>query len=220
MAPQPTPSRNARDMPETLTVHLVNKAGDLSGHFTAEHLKTAQGKLKAYFEEIIKPVATYNAVEVKTDSKQGDVQAKHLVCYLVPKPDDSIVAKRATKDITLGVSGSTMMGDADKAVVSEVYLRTVVLGSDPRARNATTNREQLVANVVLHELIHNLCDATTPIVKDVHKVQDGVICRETDSKPLSGTDAPNAVDNATAAAALNSPLRAKGVKQYTGDMPS
>lgn len=201
----------------TLTVHVVNKAGDLSGRFDANHLKTCCSTLQKYFEDVIKPVAAYNAVSVRSDTKQGDVKGGDLVCYLLTTPSDSIVATRATTDITLGVSGSTMLGSADKAVVSEVYMRQIVQGGDPRA-NATTNRETLVANCILHELAHNLCDATTPVVKDIHKVQKGVICRETDSSPLSGTDAPNSVDNEVIASGLS--RRTGGVKQYAGGMPA
>lgn len=204
-------------MAATLTVHVVNKAGDLSGRFDAGHLRTCCSTLTKYFEVIIKSVAAYNAVSVRTDTKQGDVKGGDLVCYLLTSPADSIVATRATTDITLGASGSTMQGAADKAVVSEVYMRQIVQGGDPRG-NATTNRETLVANCVLHELAHNLCDATTPIVKDIHKVKDGVICRDTDSSALTGTDAPNKVDNEVAASGLT--RRSGGVKQYAGGMPA
>lgn len=204
-------------MAETLTIHLVNKAGDLSGRFDASHLATAAAKLKAWTETIILSVPAFGTVAVRTDSKQGDVKARDLVCYLLTSAADSIVAQRATEDLTLGVSGSTMMGAADKAVVSEVYLRQIVQGGDPRG-NATTNREQLVAGCILHELIHNISDATTPIVTDVHKVKGGVICRELDGNPLTGTEAPNEVDNKVAATALT--RRAAGVKQHAGAMPA
>lgn len=203
-------------MADTLTVHLVNKAGDLAGRFDATHLKTCADTLKAYFEAIIKAVPAFDTVAVRSDTKQGDVKARELVCYLLTSAAESIVAQRATSDITLGVSGSTMAGTSDKAVVSEVYLRQIVQGGDPRG-NATTNRETLVANCILHELIHNLCDATNPIVQDVHKVTGGVICRETDKSPLTGGDAPNGVDNSTCATGFT--RHAGGVKQYSGAMP-
>ncbi|MBP0466986.1 hypothetical protein J5Y09_23865 [Roseomonas sp. PWR1] len=204
-------------MAETLTIHLVNKAGDLRGRFEASHLATTAALLKGWFETVILSVPAFSAVAVRTDTKQGDVKARDLVCYLLTSAEDSIVAKRATEDITLGVSGSTMMGAADKAVVSEVYMRQIVQKGDPRA-NATTNREQLVAGCILHELIHNISDATTPVVTDVHKVKDGVICRELDGNPLTGTEAPNEVDNKVAATALT--RRATGVKQHASAMPA
>jgi hypothetical protein len=204
-------------MAETLTIHLVNQAGDLRGHFDASHLATAAAKLKGWVETVILSVPAFDAVAVRTDTKQGDVKARDLVCYLLTSAANSIVAQRATKDITLGVSGSTMMGAADKAVVSEVYLRQIVQGGDERA-NATTNREQLVAGCILHELIHNISDATTPIVTDVHKVKGGVICRELDSNPLKGTEAPNEVDTKVASTALT--RRTTGVKQHVGPMPA
>lgn len=204
-------------MAETLTIHLVNKAGDLRGHFDASHLATAAAKLKGWVETVILSVPAFNAVSVRTDTKQGDVKPRDLVCYLLTSAADSIVAQRATTDITLGVSGSTMMGAADKAVVSEVYLRQIVQNGDPRG-NATTNREQLVAGCILHELIHNISDATAPIVQDVHKVKGGVICRELDGNPLKGTETPNDVDNKVASTALT--RRATGVKQHVGPMPA
>ena len=88
---------------------------------------------------------------------------------------------------------------------------------DPRG-NATTNRETLVANCILHELAHNLLDATTPIVLDVHKVKDGVICRETGDRPLTGTEAPVAADNAAFQTGFS--RRSAGVKQFAGGMPA
>lgn len=204
-------------MAATLKVYLVNKAGDLSGRFDDSHRKTCGEKLKAYFDAIIPSVAKYNAVSVTWEGKAGDPTTSDFVCYLLTSAADSIVATKATGDITLGVSGSTMLSVADKAVVSEVYLRQIVQGGDQRG-NATTNRETVVANCILHELAHNLLDATTPNVLDVHKVKDGVICRETDQKPLTGTDAPGSADNTSFQTGFT--RRTAGIKQYTGGMPS
>ncbi|HEY4250086.1 MAG TPA: hypothetical protein VGM87_02745 [Roseomonas sp.] len=199
----------------TLTIYLVNKAGDLSGRFDASHRKACGDKLKAYFDATITGVAKYTAAAVVWDGAASAPTATDFVCYLLTSPADSIVATKGTGTITLGPSGSTLLSVTDKAVVSEVYLRQIVQGGDPRA-NATTNRETLVANCIMHELAHNLLDATTPHILDVHKLKDGVICRDTDGNALTGTDAPGAADNTAFQTGFN--RRAAGVKQYTGAM--
>lgn len=203
-------------MPQTLRIYLVNRAGDLSGRFDGDSRRTCGETLQGYFTETIRGVAKYDQVSVVWDGTAAAPVAGDLVCYLLTTASDSIAAAKATGDITLGVSGSTLLSVADKAVISEVYLRQIVQNGDPRG-NATTNRESLVANCILHELAHNLLDATTPRVLDVHKVKDGVICRETGDKALSGTERPSAADVAAFQSGFT--RRAAGVKQYTGGMP-
>ncbi|MDB5374243.1 MAG: hypothetical protein JWP04_2885 [Belnapia sp.] len=203
-------------MPQALKIFLVNKAGELSGHFVAASRKACGDRLKGYFEATIRGVARYDTVSIIWDGKASDPVAGDFVCYLLTAPADSIAATKATGDVTLGASGSTLLSLADKAVISEVYLRAIVQGGDPRG-NDTTNKEALVANCILHELAHNLLDATTPNVLDVHKVKDGVICRETGDRPLQGTDQPGPADNAAFQAGFT--RRAAGVKQYTSGMP-
>lgn len=203
-------------MAQTLTIYLVNQAGDLSGRFDANHRATCAATLKTYFEAVIKGVARYDAVAVKFDGKQGDPGAFDFVCYLLTSQKGSIVAKKGSGG-SLGPSGSTMLSDADKTMISEVYLQQIVQNGDPRG-NATANRETLVANCVMHELGHNLLDASNPIVTDVHKMKGGKILRDTDSSALTGTDAPNETDNGAFRTGFG--RRAQGVKQYTGDMPA
>jgi hypothetical protein len=203
-------------MAQTLNVFLVNLADNLSGRFDDSHRKTCAATLKSYFEEIIKSVARYNAVDVKWDGKQADPTAFDFVCYLLTSQKGSIVAKKGSGG-TLGISGSTMASAADKTMVSEVYLQQIVQNGDPRGM-ATTNRETLVANCILHELAHNLLDASAPVVVDVHKLKKGVILRDTDDSALSGTDAPNEVDRGAVRTGFG--RRTAGIKQYVGDMPA
>lgn len=202
-------------MPQTLKIYLVNKAGDLRGSFDGDARKTCGETLQGYFAQTIRGVAKYDQVSVIWDGPSSAPVAGDLVCYLLTTASDSIAATKATGDITLGVSGSTLLSVADKAVISEVYMRQIVQNGDPRG-NTTTNKESLVANCIMHELAHNLLDATSPQVLDVHKVKDGVICRETGDRALSGTETPAAADIAAFQAGFT--RRAGGVKQYTGAM--
>jgi hypothetical protein len=203
-------------MAQTLKVFLVNQAGDLSGRFDESHRKTCAATLKTYFEAIIKGVARYDAVEVKWDGKQADPTAFDFVCYMLTSQKDSILAQKGAPG-ELGYSGTTGLTTADKLMISEVYLRQIVQGGDPRGM-ATIYRETLVANVVLHELGHNLLDASTPIVQDVHKLKGGVILRDTDKKALTANDEPNETDNAAFRTGFG--RRSAGVKQYAADMPA
>ncbi len=204
-------------MAQKLKIYLVNQAGDLNGRFEDSHRQTCAATLKTYFEGVIKGSAKYDSVEVTWGGKQGDPTAFDFVCYALTTNKGSIVAKKSSGG-TLGISGSTAVtADANKLMISEVYLRQIVQNGDERS-NATTNREALVANCIMHELGHNLLDASAPIVRDVHKMKDGVILRDTDENLLKGTDAPNEADFKAFREGFG--RRAQGVKQYTGDMPS
>lgn len=203
-------------MAQTLTIYLVNQAGDLSGRFEEAHRRTCAATLKACFEAVIRGVARYDAVEVKYDGRQADPGAFDFVCYLLTSQKGSIIARKGSGG-TLGPSGSTMLAATDRTMISEVYLQEIVQGGDPRGM-ATANRETLVANCIMHELGHNLLDAGTPVVIDVHKLKGGRILRDTDSLPLTGTDAPNETDNASFRTGFG--RRSAGVKQYTAEMPA
>lgn len=203
-------------MAQTLNIYLVNQAGDLSGRFEEAHRRTCAATLKTYFEAVIKGVSRYNAVEVKFDGRQGDPGPFDFVCYLLTSTRGSIVAKKGAGGM-LGISGSTMLSQADRAMISEVYLQEIVQGGDPRGM-ATANRETLVANIIMHELGHNLLDASNPVVQDLHKMKGGSVLRDTDTRPLTGSDAPNELDNRTFRTGFS--RRINGVKQYTGDMPA
>jgi hypothetical protein len=139
-----------------------------------------------------------------------------LVCYAPTSQKGSIVAKNGSGG-TPGISGSTMPAAADKTIISDVYLWQIVQNGDPRG-NATAKRETLVADRSLHGLAHNLLDASTPIVTDVHKQRPGVILRDTHTKAPTGTDAPSEVDNGAVRGGLG--RRASGVKQFFGEMPT
>lgn len=205
-------------MAQKLKIYLVNQAGDLSGRFEEAHRKKCGEILKGYFEGAIKTVSRYDGVEVSWTGKQADPTAFDFVCYLETTQKGSIVAKKSSATGGLGLSGTTAPDNsADKAVISEVYLRQIVQNGEERG-NATADREALVANCIFHELAHNLLDAKAVVITDVHKLQKGVILRDTDKKALSGSESPNEVDYAAVRNGFN--RRTNGVKQYTAEMPS
>jgi hypothetical protein len=204
-------------MAQTLNVFLINKAGDLSGRFDATARTAAAGILKGFFDDVINGSAKYNATSVTWGGSASQPVLGDFVCYLLTTGSDSIVAQHATgPTVTLGPSGTTMADPVSKAVISEIYLRSVVQGGDPRG-NATANKENAVAAIIFHELGHNLLDATTPIVQTVHNMSnaDGLL-RNTDTSPLQPNETPNATDNAAFRTGFL--RRGAGVKQWTGDM--
>lgn len=204
-------------MASTLKVYLVNMASDLAGRFDAARQKECSDLLAGYFQAIVRGAPRYNGAAVVWDGKQADPTPFDFVCYLLTSHDRSIIARRATDDVTLGPSGSTLYLPAQRAVISEVYLRAAVQGGDPRG-NATPDAGALVANIVLHELGHNLLDASRPMVRDVHRMQGGKILRDTDTHPLRASDRPNEADNGAFREGFT--RRPQGVAQYTGDMPA
>jgi hypothetical protein len=204
-------------MAETLTVYLVNKAGNLEGMFDEARRKACAEALKGYLSAIINGVAAFSGVKVTWDGKAGEPKRRDFVCYLLTTAKESIVARRATEDVTLGPAGSTQYSPADQAVISEVYLRQIVQGGMERG-NATPDAEWVVANCILHEIGHALLDAKTPVILDVHALAGGTILRDTDSRPLTERDRPSAVDNTSFQTGLSRPNA--GAKPYTGAMPS
>lgn len=204
-------------MATTLKIYLVNMADDLGGSFSAGHRKTCGEKLKARFDAIIRGVGKYSEVAVTWDGKSNDPTDFDFVCYVLTSHSSSIAIGKAPEGSQLGASGSTVYSVKDKAVVSEVYLRQIVQGGI-RDGGATAEREKMVAHCILHELAHNLLDATTPEVLDVHKVKDGVICRDWTSKPLQTSEAPSEADNVAFRTGFG--RRSKGIKQYTAHMPA
>jgi len=206
-------------MAQTLNVYLINKAGDLKGLFKDDARKSSAALLKTFFEATIKGSTKYNAVAVTWDGKKSQPVLGDFVCYVLTTGSDSVVAQHATGDsITLGPSGTTMMDPVSKGVISEVYMRSIVQGGDERAL-ATANKENAVAACIFHELGHNLLDATTPVITNVHKMTnaDG-LPRDTDTSRLKPDETPNAADNT---AFLNGyGRRGAGVKQFTDDMPA
>jgi hypothetical protein len=201
----------------TLTVYLVNKADDFGGLFDATHRAKAATILEGFFKDVIKLCATrYNAVDVKWDGKKGDPTVNDLVCYVLTSSGSSIVSGKGSVG-SLGPSGTSGLATVDKSVISEIYLRQVVQGGDPRG-GATGNRENAVAAICYHELAHNILDVSTPLITDVHKMTGGTVLRDTDAKPLADNETPNAKDNTTFANGFT--RRSAGVKQYVDDMPT
>jgi hypothetical protein len=201
----------------TLTVYLVNQAADLGGFFDASHRTTCATLLEGFFKDVIKSCAQkYNAVSVKWDGKKGDPTATDLVCYVLKSTKGSIVDKKGSGGI-LGLSGSTAQATVDNSLISEVYLQQIVQNG-LEGGNATTNRENAVAACIFHELAHNILDASTPLITDVHKMTGGVVLRDTGPKPLTPTEVPNDVDKAKFANGFV--RRTAGVKQYVDEMPT
>lgn len=205
-------------MPQTLNVFLVNKAGDLRDLFKDDARKAAAALLKGFYEDTIKGSTKYNAVAVTWDGRKSQPVLGDFVCYVLVSADDSVIAQHATGDITLGPSGSTMMETVSRGVISEVYLRSIVQGGDPRGL-ATANKENAVAACIFHELGHNLLDATMPNVTNVHGMTnpDGIL-RDTDKSRLRPNETPNATDNTAFSTGYG--RRGAGVKQFTDDMPA
>ncbi|HWA59855.1 MAG TPA: hypothetical protein VG939_00700 [Caulobacteraceae bacterium] len=203
-------------MAQTLNIYLVNQAGDLGGLFEAQHRTTSGNLLKTFFEGCIKGVPRYDSVAVSWDGRKSAPTAFDFVCYVLTSSKDSIAEKKGSGGI-LGVSGSTVQADIGDGIISEVYLQQIVQGGDPRGL-ATANRENAVAACVMHELAHNLLDASNPVVAEVHKITGGVILRDTGPSPLQPAETPNAVDFSKMQAGFM--RRAQGVKQYTDAMPA
>lgn len=204
-------------MAGTLTVYLVNKAGDLEGMFDETKRRACAAALQSCFSTIINGVAAFGGVSVTWEGKVGQPKPRNFVCYLLTTAKESIAASKANGDVTLGPAGSTLFSTAEQAVICEVYMRQVVQGGVQRG-NAMPDAEWVVANCILHELGHALLDAKPPIVAEVHRLKGGSILRDTDGRPLTERDRPSDADYRAFQTGFGRP--GAGAKPYAGAMPA
>ena len=141
---------------------------------------------------------------------KADVTAFSLVAYLLPTQSSSIIKSLNPPRLgSLGGAGTTLMM-SDNTVLSEVYMLNL-RGNDPRGY-LDAKPHVLLANLLFHEWLHDLLDATAPALKDVHKIGAG-IGRDTDASPLSSNEGPIPADTAAMRLGLG---RKASVPQFTG----
>ena len=198
-------------MAAVLKLFLVQKFDPVSDGF-GDAFKTSAGKtLVEYFTRAIGGTS-FSSVELTWTGKASEVTRNDLVCYCVPTVKQSVIAASGLPfGGSLGGSGTT--GALGSGVVSEVYM-LALRGNDPRA-GFDPKRDTLLANIVLHELMHNLLDATKPALVNVHAVPGGTIGVDTDTTPINSNMSPSVGDIGAIKKGL---MRKSSIAQYTAAM--
>ena len=194
-----------------LNLCLVCKFDESAAMFGADRKAATTAVLIDYFKPALAKTALSDVACNWTPAK-SDVTAFSLVAYLLPAQSGSVIKSLNPPRLgALGGSGTTLQM-SDNTVLSEVYMLSL-RGNDPRGY-LDAKPHVLLANLLFHEWLHNLLDATQPALKDVHKIGAG-IGRDTDASPLSSNAARIATD--TAAMQLGLGRKAK-VAQFTASI--
>ncbi len=152
--------------------------------------------IMAFFKDVIKHT-TFGSCNLFTEPTAATVGATDLLCYLLPDANHSIAIKRGAP--FTGGSGTTWCPNGRCS--SEVYMDTVIGG---------IGRSRVLANVIIHELLHNKLDADpNQTIMDVHRI-GSAIGRDTSKKPLTASDMPSVKD----VQAMRQGIGQK-IKQYT-----
>jgi hypothetical protein len=149
-----------------------------------------------FFNEVIKGSKTFDSCDYFFDALPSAVGERDLVCHILASQSKSIVANHTSDP--LGPSGSTVLSTRSKAVISEVYMTAV---------DGDASKPRLLANLIIHELMHNKIDARSS--QDiVHRIVGGSVSKST----INASSTPNAAD----IAAMTTRIADK-VPQHTGN---
>jgi hypothetical protein len=131
-----------------LNVHLISR-------FNYDHEDIGEGGLYQvglylidFFDQVVSGTSTFTSSDFWYNSDAGQVAAKDLVCYMLTSSGDSIVANHTSDP--LGPAGSTVWSQSSRAMISEIYMD---------ATTGDASRPRLLANLIIHELMHNKLDA-------------------------------------------------------------
>lgn len=161
--------------------------------------------LVGYFNSCLAKTS-FNNVDYWWGAGPQKVSAFDFVCYMQKDSSKSIVARAYPQysQIVSTVGGATIQLPS-QAVVTEIYMDKC---------RGDAKRHLLIANLIFHEFMHNVLDATSTLI-DVHNVKDGTIGRDTLKNPLKSSEVPSPADFA----AMNQGLKRKHlIVQHTGDM--
>jgi hypothetical protein len=131
-----------------LNVHLISR-------FDYDHEDIGEGGLYQvglhlieFFDQVVQGVRSFSGSDFWYNSDAGQVGPKDLVCYMLSTSSDSIVSSHSSGQ--LGPAGSTVWSQTSNAMISEIYMD---------ATTGDASRPRLLANLIIHELMHNKLDA-------------------------------------------------------------
>lgn len=154
-----------------------------------------------FFDQVCESSRIFERSDFWWNHGPGEPTDRDLVCYLLPGQRDSIVQNH-TSD-SLGPAGSTVWSTTANRMISEIYM-SATTGDAARAR--------LVANLIIHEWLHNKLDAhpSRAVIRDVHTIRGGSVSGGT----VNSSMRPSAADITTMRRGLG-----VSIPQFTASMP-
>lgn len=183
-----------------LNVFLVPRSSNFPDYGDAEAAGVAQ-HVAAFFKDVCAGNKPFDGVRMARSAVPAQVGPKDLLCYIVSDPDRGLVKKK-NGGVAPNAAGATLFSASDATVISEIYLSRCA---------GDANRVRLIANLILHELMHNKLDAMPGAgrVRDVHTISNGSVSKGT----INASSTPSAADVAAMRAGIG-----RAVPQYTGGL--
>lgn len=162
----------------TLKIFMPQHEGTYSQYFGEGDFYAVGNYAMDFFNEVIKSSKIFDSCDYFFDATPSSVGERDLVCHILASQSKSIVANHTSDP--LGPSGSTVLSTRSKDVISEVYMTAV---------DGDASKPRLLANLIIHELMHNKIDARS--AQDiVHQIVGGSVSKGT----INASSTPNAQD--------------------------
>jgi hypothetical protein len=186
-----------------LNVHLVSSFSYDGENIGEGGLYQVGLHLTEFFDEVVKDSKTFSSSDFWYNPDAGQVGPQDLVCYMLSKSSRSIAAKHSASE--LGQGGSTFWSQSSRAMISEIYMDATA--GDP-------SRPRLLANLIIHELMHNKLDAhpSKAVLKGssgIHGIQKG---RVSTGGAITSASTPSTADIAQMQRGIE-----LSIPQHTGD---
>lgn len=162
----------------TLNIFIAQRFDGAAQGFTDADAAAVSSHITDFFKKVCEGTG-FGSASVFRNPVVTQIGASDLLCYLVSSPERSIaISKGAT---SLGPGGTTIPVASGSGVLSEAYLSACA---------GDSNRNKLLANLIMHELMHNKLDARPgKVMVDVHKIPGGAISKDVVTSGMSPSDA-------------------------------
>jgi hypothetical protein len=187
-------------MPVVLNVHLISR-------FNYNHENIGEGGLYMvglhlidFFNQVITGSQTFSGSDYWFNPDAGQVGPKDLVCYMLSNSSRSIAARHSGGQP--GAAGSTVWSLNSQAMISEIYMD---------ATTGDASRPRLLANLIIHELMHNKLDShpSNAVLSDIHSIANG---RVSTSGAITSSSTPSPEDIRAMRRGIE-----RSIPQHTGD---
>jgi predicted dehydrogenase len=183
-----------------LNVHLISRFDYDAEDIGEGGLYMVGLHLIDFFNQVVAGSQSFTGSDYWYNSDAGQVGPKDLVCYMLTSSGRSIVARHSSDQ--LGAAGSTVWSLTSQAMISEIYMD---------ATTGDASRPRLLANLIIHELMHNKLDAhpSRAVLTNIHSIANG---RVSTGGSISSSSTPSAADVAAMRRGIN-----LAMPQHTGD---
>lgn len=165
----------------TIQLYLIPRFSRTFFNFGEGSMYEVGTMLRDYFNTICSGVRGFDGSDFHWEGDASAVTDTDLVCYVLADRSRSIVRRHSSDP--LGPGGSTVWSTRSHAMISEVYLASA---------DGDRSRSRLLANLILHEWMHNKLDAhpSRAVLRDVHSIRGGTVSH----LPVNSSMRPSAAD--------------------------